>query len=144
MIAAKAPGLSDGWVFPTSVGTLMMHSTLQKPLKAALAEAGIKKRFTIHGFRRTFNNLLRQATSGEVVRSMTGHVTERMTEHYSHVDADEKRAAVRLALAPLSGAGARKHAEGPSTLKVGTQVGTAASSRSERRASRPLTTRELN
>jgi hypothetical protein len=39
----------------------------------------------VHGFRRTFNNLPRQVASGEVVRSMTGHVTERMTEHYSHV-----------------------------------------------------------
>jgi hypothetical protein len=123
----------------------MMHSTLQKPLEAALAEAGIAKRFTIHGFRRTFNNLRRQATSGEVVRSMTGHVTERMTEHYSHVGADEKRAAVRLALSPLAQGSARKaHPDRPSTTKVGTQVGTAASSRSERRSSRPLTTRELN
>ena len=31
------------------------------------------------------NNLLRQVAQGEVVRAVTGHVTERMTEHYSHV-----------------------------------------------------------
>jgi hypothetical protein len=30
------------------------------------------------GFRRTFNNLLRQVTTGAVVRSVTGHITERM------------------------------------------------------------------
>jgi hypothetical protein len=29
-----------------------------------------------------------------VARAITGHVTERMTEHYSHVDTGEKKAAV--------------------------------------------------
>jgi hypothetical protein len=32
--------------------------------------------------------------SGEVARAITGHVTQRMTEHYSHVDVGEKKAAV--------------------------------------------------
>ena len=145
MIATNAPGLCDGWVFPTSKGTPMMHSTLQKPLKLALAEAGIDKRFTIHGFRRTFNNLLRQATTGEVVRSMTGHVTERMTEHYSHVDADEKRAAVLRTLAPLSRAATSSpagglHSQASERYAPTPQVGTAPLSRSERRRTRPLTT----
>ena len=98
MLEAQAPGLADGWVFPSKAGTLMSHVTLQKPLKAALAAAGISERFTLHGFRRTFNNLLRQATTGEVVRSMTGHVTERMTEHYSHVETAEMQRAVLRAL----------------------------------------------
>ncbi len=31
---------------------------------------------------------------GQVVRAITGHVTEAMTERYSHVDANEKRAAL--------------------------------------------------
>ena len=102
MLGAQAPGLADGWVFPSTKGTLIRHSAPSKPLAAALTAAGIKQRFTLHGFRRTFTNLLRQATTGVVVRSMTGHVTERMTEHYSHVQTDEKRTAVVRALAPLS------------------------------------------
>jgi integrase len=53
---------------------------------------------TVHGLRRTMNNLLRQVTHGEVVRSVTGHVTERMTEHYSHIGADEKSSAVAKVL----------------------------------------------
>jgi hypothetical protein len=44
------------------------------------------------------------ASTGEVVRSMTGHVTERVTEHYSHVDANEKRTTVVRTLAPLAAA----------------------------------------
>jgi hypothetical protein len=43
---------------------------------------------------RTANDLIRRVASGEVARAITGHVTQRMTEHYSHVDVGEKRAAV--------------------------------------------------
>jgi hypothetical protein len=71
---------------------------VQVGVQAALAAAGIAQRFSLHGFRRTFNSLLRQATTGEVVRSMTGQVTERMTEHYSHVATAEKHRAVLRAL----------------------------------------------
>jgi len=98
LIEAQAPGLASGYVFLSKKGTIIRGSSLQKPLERALGKAGIADRFTIHGFRRTFNNLLRQATTGEVVRSMTGHVTERMTEHYSHVEVDEKHKAVNAVL----------------------------------------------
>ena len=119
MLSVQAPGLAAGWVFPSKVGTLMSHVTLQKPLKAALSAAGISERFTLHGFRRTFNNLLRQATTGEVVRSMTGHVTERMTEHYSHVATAEKHRAVLRALPSFTDPSATQ-----SGAQVGTEVGT--------------------
>jgi hypothetical protein len=77
---------------------------------------GIKRRFTVHGFRRTFNNIARQVAGEIVTRSITGHVTQTMTEHYSHVGREEKLAAagsvVRLVfgrpltptLSPLRGA----------------------------------------
>ncbi len=49
----------------------------------------------MHGLRRTFNDLARRAgVDGVVTKSMTGHVTERMREHYSSVGLDEKRQAV--------------------------------------------------
>lgn len=115
LLVDQAPGLAEGWVFPSETGTLRSHSALQKPLKAALKAAGTEKHFTLHGFRHTFNNLLRQATTGEVVRSMTGHVTQRMTEHYSHVEVGEKRAALVRALSPVT------------TTQVGTEVGTGTS-----------------
>lgn len=40
------------------------------------------------------NDLLRRVASGEVTRAITGHMTVAMTEHYSHVDQAEKKAAV--------------------------------------------------
>ena len=54
---------------------------------------GITKRVTTHGLRRTFNNLSRQVAGEIVTRSITGHVTAAMTEHYSHVGSEEKLAA---------------------------------------------------
>jgi hypothetical protein len=56
-----------------------------------------------HGLRRTFNNLSRQVAGEIVTRSITGHVTQAMTEHYSHVAGTEKLASagqiVRLVFA---------------------------------------------
>lgn len=98
LIERQAKGLAEGWVFPGEKGTLRSTASLRAPLHAALKAAKIDRRQTVHGLRRTFNNLVRQFASGEVVRSMTGHVTERMTEHYSHVEIEEKRAAVTAAL----------------------------------------------
>jgi integrase len=51
------------------------------------------RRPTIHGFRRTFNNLCRQVAAGEVVRALTGHARPEMTAHYSHVDREKRAAA---------------------------------------------------
>jgi hypothetical protein len=70
-----------------------------------LRRAGITKRVSVHGLRRTFNNLSRQVAGVIVTRAITGHVTEEMTEHYSHVDRAEKlRAADQVvALAGLRG-----------------------------------------
>jgi hypothetical protein len=47
--------------------------------------------------------LVRQVTTGEVVRSITGHVTRQMTEHYSHIAVAEKHAAVNQVLCLVSG-----------------------------------------
>ena len=101
-IAKQAPGLDEGWVFPSSVGTLLRTASVQQPLRRALAAADIEKRLTPHGLRRTFNNLTRQFAAGEVVRAMTGHVTEAMTFHYSHVELREKQEAVDKVLATVA------------------------------------------
>ena len=107
LVAAEAPGLAEGWVFPSNVGKPHAKEILRKPLQKALAAAGIKRHFTQHGLRRTFNNLSRQIAGEIVTRSITGHVTQSMTEHYSHVGGAEKLAAagqiVRLVLADRSG-----------------------------------------
>lgn len=94
MVERQHPGLAAGWMFPTRTGGLHRGSPLRKPLQRALAEIGLEHRVTPHGLRRTFNNLARQVTDGTVVRALMGHVTEAMTDHYSHVQRHERARAV--------------------------------------------------
>ena len=108
LLARQVKGLGDGWVFPDPRGDLQRSSFLRFPLQRALKGCGITKRVSVHGLRRTFNNLARQVAGDIVTRSITGHVTVAMTEHYSHVDAREKLAAaskVLLLLAPANEVG---------------------------------------
>lgn len=83
-----------GLVFPTRKGTLHRGSPLRRVLTVACKKAGVP-RVTTHGLRRTFNNLARQQTSREVLKSITGHVTDAMVEHYSFVGSGEKASASR-------------------------------------------------
>jgi integrase len=98
--AGAQRGLDAGWLFPNNKGGPTAGQVVRKPLLkvlAALKEAETSDgvdHLTVHGLRRTRNNLLRQVTHGEVVRAVTGHVTERMTLHYSHVAHAEKAQAV--------------------------------------------------
>lgn len=77
---------------------------LTKPLARCAARAGLNKHITAHTMRRTFNNLARQAAGEIVARAMTGHMTQAMTEHYSHVTLAEKAKALESALGALPGA----------------------------------------
>lgn len=87
------------WMFPAprAHGKFLHSSSPRKPLHAAMASVGIED-FTVHGFRHTFNNLVRQAAGMQgqnlVLQAMTGHSSDEMTEHYSQVSIEEKRKAV--------------------------------------------------
>lgn len=112
LVRDQAPGLSEGLVFPSRVGTHHRNASLRKPLERALQAAGIHDRFTLHGFRRTWNNILRQVASGAITRSMIGHATEEMFLHYSHIEREEKQGAVDRALALVDGAKVEHRVEG--------------------------------
>ena len=95
LLKEQAPGLSKGLMFPSRVGTYRTPNSLDVAWAKCLTEAQIDKRFTIHGLRYTFTDLVRRANVDAVVRrALTGHVTEEMQRHYSTVGLDEKRAAV--------------------------------------------------
>ncbi len=121
MLACQHPGLASGWVFTDEAGRILPKDVLRFPLARALRVARVWKRVTTHGLRRTFNNLSRQLNGEIVTRSMTGHVTEAMTEHYSHVGREEKLAAVgriaqlvALAEPPSGGSGGGSGGGSPS------------------------------
>lgn len=57
----------------------------------------------MHGLRYTFTDLIRLSKADAVVRrALTGHVTQEMQQHYSHVGTEEKRAAIAGALRLLA------------------------------------------
>lgn len=92
----------DDWIFPSRRGTLKQPSSLRNAIVRTAKEVGLEKRITPHMMRYLFNDLLRQAGVDQVTRkSLTGHVTDEMTEHYSTVRLDEKRAAMAAAATKL-------------------------------------------
>ncbi len=87
--------LTNPLMFPSKVGTLRTANTLDAAFATCKKVAGIERRFTVHGLRYTFTDLVRRANVDAVVRrALTGHVTEEMQRHYSTVGLDEKRAAI--------------------------------------------------
>src|SRR5262249_51312996 len=105
LLKDQAPGLAKGLMFPSAVGTYRTPNTLDAAWSKCLDKAKIEKRFTVHGLRYTFTDLVRRANVDAVVRrALTGHVTEEMQRHYSTVGLDEKRAAIAgvLRLVPPS------------------------------------------
>lgn len=110
--------LRQALVFPSQAGTHMQPSTIRGPLLAASVRAGLAEGVydergrlvgaegrvpSAHWFRYTLNDLLRRVASGEVQRAITGHSTVAMSEHYSHVDVEEKRVALGRVWAGVSG-----------------------------------------
>jgi integrase/recombinase XerD len=101
-LKAEGHDTEGGWMFPSRAGTLRTPNSLDKAWSKALDAAGIARRFTVHGLRYTFTDLIRHANVDAVVRrAMTGHVTAEMQHHYSHIDLDEMRAAMRGVFALL-------------------------------------------
>lgn len=94
LVSENAPGLAEGWMFPSRVGTPRNPSSVSKAWGKCLKAAGINRRFTVHGLRYTFTDLIRPLADPVVRRALTGHVTEAMQDRYSHVHIDEKRSAV--------------------------------------------------
>ena len=82
-------------LFPSITGGFRSPSVLTQPLDDVAEAIGLGKRFTQRGMRRTFNDLARAArVEAFVTRSISGHLTERMHELYSTVNADEQRAGI--------------------------------------------------
>ncbi|MFN0252728.1 MAG: tyrosine-type recombinase/integrase [Kofleriaceae bacterium] len=113
--------LDNPLMFPANNGELRTANSLDVAFAKCKETAGITKRFTVHGLRYTFTDLVRRANVDAVVRrALTGHVTEEMQRHYSTVGIDEKRAAIAgvLRLVPPSGGSSGGSREAPKTEKA--------------------------
>lgn len=82
-------------LFPSVTGKFRSPSVLNGPFADVAETIGLGKHFTQRGLRRTFNDLARAAKVEAIVtRSISGHATERMQEHYSTVHGVEQKAAL--------------------------------------------------
>jgi hypothetical protein len=79
-------------LFPSTTGGFRAPNVLNKPFADVIDEIELGYTFTQRGMRRTFNDLARHAKIESIVtRSISGHLTERMQDHYSTVNAAEQR-----------------------------------------------------
>jgi integrase len=82
-------------LFPADNGSFRSECFLTKSFAAVGGLIGLKKNFTPRGMRRTFNDLARVANVEAIVtKSISGHLTERMHQHYSTVTPDEQRRSI--------------------------------------------------
>jgi integrase len=82
-------------LFPADDGTFRSECFLTKSFEAVGGLIGLKKNFTPRGMRRTFNDLARLANVETIVtKSISGHLTDQMHQHYSTVTPDEQRRSI--------------------------------------------------
>ncbi len=82
-------------LFPSIKGQFRAPTVLNKPFAHVSQEMGLGYEFTQRGMRRTFNDLARAAkVEALITKSISGHQTDRMVEHYSTVNASEQRASI--------------------------------------------------
>lgn len=79
-------------LFPREDGGFRSESSLKKAFAIVRGLIGLKKNFTPRGMRRTFNDVARAAKIESLVtKSISGHLTDRMKDHYSTVSPAEQR-----------------------------------------------------
>jgi len=88
--------LVNDYVFPNIQGDHHARSILKLPFLKIAQSSGITKRITPHGARRSMTDYLRG--TGIVGKSITGHVTDQMVEHYSTVQPVEQAQAIEKAM----------------------------------------------
>lgn len=97
-------------LFPSVTGKFRSPSILNKPFADVVATMGLGRSFTQRGLRRTFNDLTRAADVEAIVtRSISGHETERMQNHYSTVHANEQREAISRVIRLFGGVASGEH-----------------------------------
>ena len=86
---------SDSLPLPSITGGFRTPTVLNKPFADVAREIGLGIHFTQRGMRRTYNDLMRAAGVNTVVlKSVSGHLTDDMVEHYSSVRGDEQRESI--------------------------------------------------
>jgi integrase len=86
-------------LFPARDGGYLNEHCLRQPFAKVSSLIGLEMHFTPRGLRRTFNDLARAANvEALVTKSISGHQTDRMREHYSTVQPLEQRRSIGAVL----------------------------------------------
>lgn len=89
--------ITDGYIFSLDGRKPMSRSNLTDALKDRLDELGITKgatgkKVSFHSFRHTFNSkLVASDIQGAQIRAVIGHESQTMTEHYTHLTAEDMK-----------------------------------------------------
>jgi integrase len=95
--------LDEDILFPSRLGGYRFTTSVHKAYDKVSGKLGLGWNVRAHDLRRTAVNLLRQANVGDIIqRSLVGHSSVEMTEHYSSVTIGEKREAHSKVLSMLS------------------------------------------
>lgn len=96
MVKTQHPGLITNLIFPamtppeeSATGGYRCAGDLRHPFRKVCEAIGID-RITPHDLRRTFNSWAAERVSGTVLRSITGHSSAQMTDHYYHGSKEAK------------------------------------------------------
>lgn len=108
-------------LFPGYAGGFRCHGLLRKPFAIVAKAMGLAKPITPRALRRTFQDLARAAEMKDVVtRSISGHLTVGMQEHYSTPAETEQRSGLAKV---IDLAGAREASAVPARVSRGVKWG---------------------
>lgn len=100
----SAEQIASDLLFPKNAGGFRSESALKKAFAEVGRAIGLKKKFSPRGMRRTFNDLARAAkVESLVTKSISGHLTDRMKDHYSTVSPVEQRESIGRVLDLVQG-----------------------------------------
>ena len=77
----------DDFIFSLDNVSPVTASHINRQLKKALIECGLSTDKSMHSFRHFFNSMLvSENVNGELLRSVIGHESKEMTDHYMHAE----------------------------------------------------------
>lgn len=95
LMREQNPGLREGIVFPSNTGERRFASCLHKPMQQIAEACGIDIKVGPQVMRRTFVTLMGNVgVRREMIKAISGHATNEMHDHYTHIRPEDRRAAV--------------------------------------------------
>lgn len=109
----RGPMAESTLLFPSDTGGLRTTTVLEKPFRKVAKAIGLSYPLTPRAMRRTYQDLMRRARVHDTVtRSISGHASAAMQEHYSTASREEQRDAIGKVLSLAQARTAREAASG--------------------------------